>query len=255
MTDLTRDARLARTFVELSDSLVDDFDVVDLLTLLAERCVAILDATGGGVLLADGHEVLRVVAATTDALEVVELFQVQNDEGPCRDCYLSGAPVTADDLAGAAARGRWPRFASVALDAGLRSVHAFPLRLRRETLGALGLFGATAAPLAEDDAAMAQALADVATIAVLHQGAVRDRSTVADQLQHALDSRVVIEQAKGVLAERNGVNMGEAFELLRRHARSRGRLLAEVAGEVVAGRLRIGEVPSPRGSGGPTPPT
>jgi GAF domain-containing protein len=226
---------LARTFVDLADSLVDRFDVVDLLTLLTERCVELLGASAAGLLLGDATGALRLMAATSEAIEVVELFQVQNDEGPCRDCYRSGTAVAAPDLAEEA--GRWPRFVPVALDSGFHSVHAVPLRLRREVIGALGLFGASAGDLPTDEAAMAQALADVATIALLQHRAIDDAQILAEQLHVALNSRVAIEQAKGVIAERAGIRMDEAFGLLRRYARARQRLLAEVAQDVAEGRL------------------
>lgn len=242
LSEMSREARLARAFVELSDTLIDDFDVIDLLTLLAERCAQIFETSGVGVLLADPRGHLRVIAATSDALETVELFQTQNDEGPCRDWFRYGQPVIADDLS--VEHSRWPAFVPVALGAGLHWVHAFPLRLRQRTLGSLGVFGAEPAPLQGDDVAMAQALADVATIAVLHQGAMRETTAVADQLQRALDSRVVIEQAKGVLAERSGLDMADAFAALRRYARTERLLLSDVAADVVSGQLRIGELES-----------
>lgn len=232
---MTREQRLARTFVDLADSLVDRFDVVDLLTLLTERCVELLPVSAAGLLLRDGTGALRLMAATSEALEVVELFQLQNDEGPCLDCYRSGAPVVAPDLA--RERGSWPRFVPVALDAGFRAVHALPLRLRGDVLGTLGLFGAAPGePDAEADE-MAQALADVATIALIQHRAIDDSQLLAEQLQVALNSRVAIEQAKGVIAERAGIGMEDAFRLLRRYARSRQRLLAEVAQDVAHGRL------------------
>ena len=235
--------RLAKTFVDLADSLVDRFDVVDLLTLLTERCVELLPVSAAELLLGDPTGALRLMAATSEALEVVELSQLQTDEGPCLDCYRSGAPVVAPDLA---REGRsWPRFVPVAMDAGFRAVHALPLRLRGEVLGVLGLFGASPwEPDAEADD-VAQALADVATIALIQHRAIDDTQLLAAQLQQALNSRVTIEQAKGVIAERAGIGMEEAFRLLRRYARSRQRLLAEVALEVAEGRLRqeLGRVP------------
>ena len=232
---MTREQRLARTFVDLADSLVDRFDVVDLLTLLTERCVELLPVSAAGLLLGDRTGALRLMAATSEALELVELFQIQNDEGPCLDCYRTGATVVAPNLREAAAR--WPRFAPVALDAGFHSVHALPLRLRTDVLGALGLFGAPAGEPDTEADEVAQALADVATIALIQHRAIDDTQLLAEQLQEALNSRVTIEQAKGVIAERAGIGMEEAFRLLRRYARSRQRLLADVAQEVAEGRL------------------
>ncbi len=239
---MTREQRLARTFVDLADSLVDRFDVVDLLTLLSERCVELLPVSAAGLLLGDGTAALRLMAATNEALELVELVQLRYEEGPCLDCYRSGAMVVAPNLAEATAR--WPRFAPVALGAGFTSVHALPLRLRKDVLGALGLFGASpGGPDAEADE-VAQALADVATIALVQHRVIDDTHLLAQQLQAALNSRVAIEQAKGVIAERAGIGMEDAFRLLRGYARARRRLLAEVAFEVAEGRLPASTVAS-----------
>jgi transcriptional regulator with GAF, ATPase, and Fis domain len=240
---MTREQRLARTFVDLADSLVDRFDVVDLLTLLTERCVELLDVSAAGLLLGDGTGALRLMAATSEAVELVELFQIQSDEGPCLDCYRTGDLVVVPDLC--EATGRWPRFAPVALDGGFHTVHAFPLRLRKDVLGALGLFGASpGGPDAEADE-VAQALADVATIALIQHRAIDDTHLLAEQLQVALNSRIAIEQAKGVIAERAGIEMEDAFRLLRRYSRSRQRLLAEVAQEVAEGRLPASALMAP----------
>ena len=222
--------------MELADSLVDDFDVVDLMVLLVERCVELFDASAAGLLLADLNGTLCVVAATSEAMGTVELFQVQNDEGPCRDCYHSGAAVNVGDLAAEA--DRWPRFVPVATDAGFRSAHALPLRLRGQILGALNLFGAEPVALSVSDLANAQALADVATISLLQSRALRDSQAVAEQLEEALNSRVAIEQAKGIIAERLEIEMDEAFSQLRRFARARQSRLTEVAHDVIEGRLR-----------------
>jgi GAF domain-containing protein len=235
-----REQRLAMTFVELADTLVDDFDVVDLLVLLTERCVELLDASAAGLLLADGNGTLRVMAATSEAIEVVELFQVQKDEGPCRDCYHAGVAVSAADLA--REEERWPRFAPVAVAAGLRAAHALPLRLRGRVLGAMNLFRAEPGALTPVDVAVGQALADAATISLLQSRALQDVQAVAEQLEGALSSRVAIEQAKGILAERLGLGMDDAFARLRRYARSRRSLLTDIAHQVIAGTLRPEEV-------------
>jgi GAF domain-containing protein len=231
----TREDRIAQTFVELADTLVEDFDVVDLLARLGERCVELFDAAAAGLLLADGHGGLQLMAATSEAMEIVELFQVQNSEGPCLECYRHGEPVQVDDMAGAAVR--WPLFAPVATDAGFRSAHAFPLRLRGRVLGALNLFRGVPGRLAPNDVAAAQALADVATIAIIQHRAARDAQALSEQLHLALNSRIVIEQAKGVIAEQVGVDMEEAFVRLRRHARRHRRLLGEVAQDVIDRRI------------------
>jgi GAF domain-containing protein len=237
---LSREERLGRTFVELADTLVDDFDVVDLLVLVAERCVELLDASAAGLLLADAQGVLHLMAATSDQTELVELFQIQDDEGPCLECYRTGAPVQVPDIEAAA--DRWGRFATVALGAGFRGTHAVPLRLRARTLGALNLFRVEPGGLTQADATAAQALADVATIALLQHRAAREAQAVAEQLRGALDSRIAIEQAKGVIAERAGVGMAEAFDRLRSYARANQRLLADVAQDVVDGTLSTGSI-------------
>jgi GAF domain-containing protein len=232
---VTREDRLAQTFVELADTLVEDFDVVDLLARLGERCVELFDAAAAGLLLADGQGALRLMAATSEAMEMVELFQIQNAEGPCLDCYQRGEPVEVEDLAGSA--GRWPVFVPVATDAGFRSAHAFPLRLRGRVLGALNLFRTVPGRFAPPDVAAAQALADVATIAIIQHRAAHDAQALSEQLHLALNSRILIEQAKGVIAEQAGVGMDEAFARLRAYARRHRRLLGEVAQEVIDKRL------------------
>jgi GAF domain-containing protein len=232
---ISREERLGRTFVEVADTLVDDFDIVDLLVLVAERCVELLDASAAGLLLADGRGVLHLMAATSEQTEMVELFQIQNDEGPCLECFRSGLPVLVPDLSAEAER--WPRFAPVAGDAGFRAAHALPLRLRSNTLGALNLFRAEQGRLSRPDVTTAQALADIATIAILQHQAASESRAVTEQLRSALDSRIAIEQAKGVIAERAGVDMAEAFTRLRSYARANQRLLAEVAQDVVDGKL------------------
>lgn len=232
--------RLAQTFVELADSLVEDFDVVDLLAHLGERCVELFDAAAAGLLLADGQGALRLMAATNEAMEIVELFQIQNAEGPCLDCFHSGEPVQVEDMAGAAER--WPLFVPVATGAGFRSAHALPLRLRGQVLGALNLFRTSPGRLVPAEVTAAQALADVATIAIVQHRAAHDAQELADQLHLALNSRIVIEQAKGVIAEQAGIGMDEAFAHMRGHARRHRRLLAEVAHDVVERRIRTAEL-------------
>ena len=231
----SREERLGRTFVELADTLVDDFDLVDLLVRVSERCVELLDASAAGLLLADGRGGLHLMAATSEATQAVELFQIQNDQGPCIECFRTGAPVLVPDLAAEAAR--WPGFASVATGAGFRSAHALPLRLRREVLGAFNLYRAETGGLSRADVMAAQALADVATIAILQHQAARRAQELTGQLRAALHSRIAIEQAKGIIAERAGVDMTEAFSRLRHRARSHQRRLSEVALEVVDGTL------------------
>jgi len=231
---MPREALLARTLVELADTLVDDFDVVELLTLLADRCVEVLDVDAAGLMLVAPEGDLRVVASSSEEMRLVELFEIQSQEGPCPDCYRTGQPVMSPDLMD---NPRWPRFGPVALKAGFKSVHAIPMRLRGVTIGALNLFRADAGGLDEADVVAAQALADVATIGILQHRAGLQAHMVVDQLNHALNSRVMIEQAKGMLAERSGIDMGAAFTWLRKHARSHNLLLVDVAQAVIDGTL------------------
>jgi transcriptional regulator with GAF, ATPase, and Fis domain len=218
---------LSGTFVELADTMVADFDVIDFLHILTDRSVSLLAVSAAGVMLADPRGELRVAAASSEAAELMELFQLQNDEGPCLDCFRTGRPVTAADLTGPDQR--WPQFAAAAARAGFRVVEALPMRLRNEVIGALNLFGAAAEPLSPADLRVGQALADVATIGLLQERAVRRVETVAEQLQGALNSRVVVEQAKGKLAERLSIDMDAAFGLLRAYARNSNQRLTDVA--------------------------
>ena len=242
---MPREALLARTLVELADTLVDDFDVVELLTLLADRCVEVLDVDAAGLMLAAPEGDLRVVASSSEGMRMVELFELQSEEGPCPDCYRTGEPTQSQNLA--AHGGHWPRFGPVALQAGFKSVHALPMRLRGVTIGALNLFRAHEGLLEEADVVAAQALADVATIGILQHRAAIQAHIVVDQLNHALNSRIVIEQAKGMLAERAGFDMEAAFTWLRNHARSHNLLLVDVARSVIEGTVAPDSVrPAPR---------
>lgn len=232
---MTREALLASTLVELADTLVDEFDIVDLLTLLSDRCVEVLDADAAGIMLVAPDGELRVMASSSDAMRMVELFELQSQEGPCLDCYRTGEPVVNQDLA--SADGRWPLFAPIALSAGFGAADAIPMRLRKQTIGALNLFQSNPGSLGQQDLKAAQALADIATIAILQHRAMHEARTVNDQLNHALTSRIIIEQAKGVLAERQHLDMHDAFARLRNHARNHNRRLGDVAVDVVEGRL------------------
>jgi transcriptional regulator with GAF, ATPase, and Fis domain len=234
---------LVRTLVELADTLVDDFDVVDLLTLLSDRCVEVLDVSAAGLMLVAPQGDLRVVASSSEAMRLVELFELQSDEGPCLDCYRSGLAVVNQDLA--ADNGRWPRFAAVALRAGFHSAHAVPMRLRGAVIGALNLFRASVGELGEADVFAAQALADVATIAILQHRFGLHAQVVNEQLNEALNSRIVIEQAKGVIAERAGIDMDKAFSRLRHHARANNLRLAEVARDIAQGALAVDALAGP----------
>jgi GAF domain-containing protein len=232
---MTREAVLARTFVELADTLVDDFDVVDLLTRLAERCVEVLDVETAGVMLAAPGGQLHLLASTSEAMRVLELFELQAQEGPCVDCHRTGLPVVNQDLA--AIGGRWPRFAAEAVAAGLQSAHALPMRLRGSVIGALNLFRARPGEMGPADIEVAQAFADAATIAILQHRAAEEAQVINEQLTHALNSRVVIEQAKGMVAERLGLDMERSFNVLRTHARNHNLRLADIAAAVIDGTL------------------
>jgi len=222
---------LSDTFVDLADTMVADFDVIDFLHMLTDRSVRLLPASAAGVLLADPRGELRVAAASSEAAGLVELFQIQNDQGPCLDCFRTGQPVTAADLPGPGQR--WPRFAAAATRAGFGAVDALPMRLRDQVIGALNLFSARAGPLGPAELRIGQGLADVATIGLLQERNVRRAETLAEQLQAALNSRVVIEQAKGRLAERTALDMNQAFTLLRQHARNTNQRLTDVARHVI----------------------
>jgi transcriptional regulator with GAF, ATPase, and Fis domain len=230
---VSREELLSRTFVELADTLVNGYDVVDLLHLLATRCVELADVDAAGIVLADLSGTLRVASASSEDMHLLELFEVQNDEGPCYDSYHSGEAISADLVDS----DRWPRLRVEAIRLGFQSVVAIPLRLRHDPIGALNLFSKGRGPLGPADVVVCQALADMATIGLLQQRAMTEARVLAEQLQGALDSRVIIEQAKGVLSERAGVDMDAAFNLLRSFARNRNRLLGDVARELIDGRL------------------
>jgi transcriptional regulator with GAF, ATPase, and Fis domain len=218
---------LSDTFVELADTMVADFDVIDFLHLLTDRSVMLLNASAAGVMLADPRGELRVAASSNEAAGLLDLFQLQNDEGPCLDCFRTGQPVTATDLSGLVQR--WPRFAVAATQYGFRTVEALPMRLRDQVIGALNLFRAAPGPFESADLRLGQALADVATIGLLHERNVRRSETVVEQLQAALNSRVTIEQAKGKLAGRLGIDTDQAFGMLRDYARNSNQRLTDVA--------------------------
>ncbi len=234
---MSREQRLAGVFVELADTLVADFDVIEFLHTLTERSVELLQADAAGLILVDLHGQLQVLASTTDQARVLELFELQNSEGPCLDCFQTGQPVVNVDLAEVEAR--WPSFEAATTAAGFRSVHALPLRLRGQVIGAMNLFCQDRSRLSDDDVSVGQALADVATIGLLQERTVRHGEIVAEQLQAALNSRILIEQAKGVLAERSGVGVDEAFALLRAYARSNGSQLSAVAAAVISGSVTV----------------
>ena len=229
-----RDALLAQRFVLLADSLVDDYDIVDLLDRLVHSIVELLPVEQAGILILDDDQEPQLLASTSESTRVLELFQLQSSEGgPCIECVRTGAPVSVDDLS---SHEGWPRFSQVALSMGFEAVHALPLRLRGEIVGALNLFGKRAR-LLENDRQVGQSLADMATIGILQHRSSRRASIEAEQLRQALASRVVIEQAKGVLAEFANVDMEVAFHSLRNYSRSGNLKLGEVARAIVDRRL------------------
>jgi transcriptional regulator with GAF, ATPase, and Fis domain len=227
------DRLVAEAFVELADTLVDDFDVMDFLHQVTVRCADVLGVSAAGVLLTDQRGNLRVVAASTEQTRLLELLQSQTDQGPCPECFHTGRPVAVADLS--TVTDRWPEFVTRARQVGFASVHALPMRLRTDIIGALNLFHTQPGALAPDTVRLGQALADVATIGLLQARAIRHRETLAEQLQTALNSRIVIEQAKGVIAERRHLDMDRAFTLLRGTARTSNRRLSDLARAVVDG--------------------
>jgi transcriptional regulator with GAF, ATPase, and Fis domain len=227
------DERLVDTFVELADTLIDDFDVIEFLHLLVDRCVELLDVDAAGLLLADSQGRLQVVASSNEQVRLVELFQVQNDQGPCLEAFATGTTVSHADLS--TANTRWSRFAPAALGAGFAAVDALPMRLRSEVIGALNLFRTQAGELDGTALRTARALTSVAAIGLLQERSIRHQEVVTEQLQIALNSRVVIEQAKGLIAQRLGIDMDGAFAALRGFARVRNLKLSDVARAVIAG--------------------
>ena len=240
---MSREQDLLAAFVEFADTLVDDYDVVEFLHRLAERCVELIDVSEAGIMLADRDGSLRYVASSSERMRLIELFELQHDEGPCVDAYRTGIAVqseSADD-----ANTRWPTLGPHARDVGFQSMAALPMRLRANVIGALNLFSAEDASLTAGDLQVAQALADVATIGILQERALSDGQIVKSQLQGALESRVVIEQAKGIVAEHNHISVDDAFKLLRSYARSNNRMLGQLAGDIISGNLAADALTQP----------
>ena len=229
-----REQDLVSAFVRLADTLVADYDVIELFHGLCGDCVALLGADAAGLLLTDQRGTLQVVSASSEAVTLVELFQIQAEQGPCLDCFNESLQVHAGDLTTDI---RWPRFAARAAEHGFTAVHALPMRLRGQTIGALNLFHRDRVTMPPDELAIGQALADVATIAILSDRNTRERERLTEQLQAALTSRVIIEQAKGILAERGQLGLDEAFARLRSHARSTQQRLSDLARAVIDGSL------------------
>jgi GAF domain-containing protein len=232
---MTREADVVRSLVEMADTLVDDYDIVDLLTGLADRCVNVLGVSAAGVMLASAEGSLGLVASSSEAMRLLELFELQAQEGPCLDAFRTGERVEHENLV--AGSGRWPSFSAAAAGAGFGSAFALPLRLREVTLGALNLLGVTQAPMDEADVIVARAFADLATLSIVSHRASAEAQRLNEQLTAALSSRVVIEQAKGVISERAGVDLAEAFSRLRGYARNSNLRLTDVAEAAVDGTL------------------
>jgi GAF domain-containing protein len=236
MNDVTQQ-RLLETFVKLADTLIDDYDVVDLLQVLVDTCRDVLDTTAAGILLADSRGELEVVASTSEASRLVEIMQLSAEQGPCIESYRSGRSVSVPDIE--VSKDEWWQFRGSALAQGFRSMDALPLRLRDTTIGTLNLLRSEPGAAPEDTIRAAQAFADVATIGILHERTLRESAILSEQLQAALNSRIVIEQAKGVISHTRGVSIDDAFALMRQYARSHSVGLSIVAARIVDRSLRL----------------
>jgi hypothetical protein len=234
---------LSRTFVELADTLVENYDQIDFLHRLAERCVSLLGVAEAGVVLVDPEGQLRPLASSSERMHLIELIEVQREDGPCLDSWRSGKAVREDDLA--ESRERWPRFAPAALEAGFLSAYAVPMRLRDERIGALNLFASQTYGLIEPDETIAQAMADVATIGILHARFIREREEVSEQLRAAFNARIALERAKGIVAEATGTDVDETFALMRGYTRRHRLLLSEVARQLISRDLAVDAIRSP----------
>ncbi len=232
---MTREADVVRALVDVADTLVDDYDIVDVLTALTERCVDLLGVSAAGVMLVSPQGDLRLVASSSETMRVLELFELQAEQGPCLDAFHTGEATEHENLR--AGSGRWPAFSAAALEAGFQSIFALPLRLRDTTIGALNLFSVDMAPMDERDVIVVRAFADLATISLLQHRVTTEARVLNEQLSGALTSRIVIEQAKGTIAERAGIDLAEAFARLRRHARGHNLLLTDVAQAAINGTL------------------
>jgi transcriptional regulator with GAF, ATPase, and Fis domain len=237
VVEQSRERLLASTFVRLADTLVADYDVVELLQSLVDTCAELLDASAAGLMLAAESDGLELIASTSEQSRLVDTLQVSSGAGPSVECFHTGLAIDVPDIA--LVRPAWSDFRDRALSEGFCSAHAVPLRLRKSVIGTLTLFRGEVGSLSTEDASVAQGLADVATIGILHERALRESATATEQLQNALNSRVVIEQAKGVIAQLHGVDMDDAFRLLRAHARSTGTNLRQIASDIVERRVSI----------------
>jgi GAF domain-containing protein len=244
---MARERDLLAALIEFADTIVAEYDVVEFLHRLAQRCVELVHAAEAGIMLADSDGTLHYIASSSERMRLIEVFELQHDEGPCLDAFRDGVAVHCSLSAEALAR--WPRFAPHAQEVGFESVSALPMRLRSEVIGALNIFSVQPEPLGSDDQNVAQALADVATIGILQERAVNDARVVTSQLEMALESRIVIEQAKGIVAERGRVSIDTAFTLLRTYARAHNALLSQTAIDIIDGTLSSDALTEPS----PTP--
>jgi hypothetical protein len=232
----SREVQLGGLLVRLADTLSDEVDLVELMTVLAEGTVSIMAVDEAGVVLADPRGSLRVVASSSERMRVLELYEIQNEDGPCLECFSSGEAVLNVHL-GTKSDVRWPHFSPRARQMGYHVVHAFPIRHRTATIGMVNAFAVAEAELTGDEAKMGEAMAQMAAIGLLHQRALLDRDAVIEQLQHALDARVTVEQAKGILSERFGTSVADAYHLLRTYARRNATPVHSVAAAVLAGEI------------------
>ena len=231
MNDISRENRITSAFVAVADTLTSNFDVVELLQTLVGHCTDILDTDAGGLMLVDDSGVLQLMTSTSEGADFVEVMQLTAHSGPCIECFASGRTVSLTDIRDAP--DEWRVFRDSALEQGFRSVHAIPLKLREITIGTLNLLRDDTGELPEHDLVAARALADVATIGIIQERTIRETDVVREQLQNALNSRITIEQAKGVVAHRRSITPEEAFDVIRRYARSHSMTLSSVAAALV----------------------
>ncbi|RFA07964.1 hypothetical protein B7R54_01090 [Subtercola boreus] len=243
VSDTSRETLLSAAFVKLADTLVDDFDIVDLLHTLVDECRRILNIEAAGLMLANQDEQLELVASTSEEAELVEIMQINAGAGPCVDAYTGGDAVAVADIA--AEQEHWPAFSSAALALGFHAVYATPMKLRGRVIGTLNLLSTSVGVLEERDANAARALADAATIAILQERLLHETTIVTEQLNHALESRIFIEQAKGALAQTFSVSMDEAFQLLRNYARRNNLRLQVVAAGIADRSIAAAELATP----------
>lgn len=246
MTSMSREQQVSDVFVQVADSLIDDFDLIEFLEELCAHCVSLLDVSAAGILLANEKGLLHTVAASDENTHLLELFAIQHDQGPCLDCYRMREARSNIDLHDPVANNAWPAFADQARKSGFQTSHVFPLRLRDRAVGAMNLFHASRQSLSPPDTSLAQALADVATIALLQQRDLGQEQLEKSQLQRALSSRIVIEQAKGILAERWTVNTDIAYNALRTYARARHLRISDCARQIIDQTLDTDQIPRPQ---------